>query len=47
MGGGAKKLPLPKLCYTYSTMMELGTDIPHLKKIPKMYKSRDTPLEFC
>ena len=27
-------------------MMKLGTGISHLKKIQKMYKSRDTPLYF-
>ena len=33
--------------HTYSTMMKLGTVKPYLKKIQKLYKSRDTPLEFC
>ena len=42
MGGG-----LPKICHTYPTMMKLGTVIPYLKKTPKIYESRDTPLEFC
>ena len=28
-------------------MMNLGTVIPYLKKIQKLYESRDTPLEFC
>ena len=32
---------------TYPTMMELGTVIPYLKKIQKIYESRDTPPEFC
>ena len=27
-----------------STMVKLGTVIPYLKKIKKIYKSRDTPL---
>ena len=31
----------------YPTMMKLGTVIPYLKKIHKIYKSRDTLLEFC
>ena len=46
-GWGAKKAPLPKICYTYPTMMKLGTVIPYLKKMQKIYKSSDTPLEFC
>ena len=33
--GQAKKLPLPKICHTYSTMMKLGTLIPYLKKFKK------------
>ena len=41
----AKKDPLPKICRTYPTMMKLGTVIPYLKKIQKIYESRDTPLE--
>ena len=36
-----------KICHTYPTMMKLGTGIPYLKKIQKLYESRDTPLEFC
>ena len=39
--------PLPKSCHTYPTMMKLGTLIPYLKEIQKIYKSRDTPFEFC
>ena len=39
--------PLPKICHTYPTMMKLDTVIPYLKKIQKIYESRDTPLEFC
>ena len=35
------------ICHTYPTMMKLGTVIPYLKKIQKIYESRDTPLEFC
>ena len=46
-GGGVQKGPLPKTCHTYPTMMKLGTVIPYLKKIQKLYESRDTPLEFC
>ena len=44
---GPKRPDLPKICRTYPTMMELGTFIPYLKKIQKIYKSRDTPIEFC
>ena len=46
-GGGSKKAPLPKICHTYSKMMKPATVIPYLKKVQKIYKSRDTPLEFC
>ena len=43
----AKRPPLPKICRTYPTMMKLGTVISYLKKIQKLYESRDIPLEFC
>ena len=46
-GGTKRPPPLPKICHTYPTMMELGTVTPYLKKIQKLYESRDTPLEFC
>ena len=36
---GGKKAPLPKNCHTYPTMMKLGTVIPNLKKIQKIYAS--------
>ena len=42
--GEAKRLPLPKICYTYPTMMKLSTVESYLKNIQKIYKSRDTPL---
>ena len=45
-GLGGERLPLPKICPTYPTMMKLGTVIPYLKKIQKIYESRDTPSEF-
>ena len=45
--GGSQKAPLPKICHTCLKMMKLGTVIPYLKKIQKIYKSRDIPLEFC
>ena len=32
--------PLPEICHTYSTTMKLGTVIPHLKKIQKIYEYR-------
>ena len=41
------KTPLPKICHIYPTMMKLGTVIPYLKKIQKIYESRDTPSDFC
>ena len=45
--GREKRSPVPKICYTYSTMMKLRRVIPYLKKTQKSYESRDTPLEFC
>ena len=45
--GGGFLPPLPKIHHTYPTMMKLGTVIPYLRKIQKMYKSCDTFLEFC
>ena len=44
---GQKGPLLPKICHTYPIMMNLGAVIPYLKKIQNIYKSRDTPLEFC
>ena len=48
-GGGALFAPTPllKIPDTYPTMMKLGKVISYLRKIQKMYKSRDTSLEFC
>ena len=47
-GRGVPKRPhLLKTCHTYPTMMKLGTVTSYLKKIQKIYESRDTPLEFC
>ena len=43
----AKRPPLPKICDIYPTIMKLGAVIPYLRKIQKVYQSRDTPLEFC
>ena len=45
--GWAKRPLLPKICHTYPTMKKLGTLIPYLKKIGKIYESRDTTSEFC
>ena len=41
---GSKKVPLPKICHTYTAMVKLGAVIPYLKKIQRMHKTRDTPL---
>ena len=40
-GGEPKKGPLPKICHTYPRKMNIGTTVPFLKKIQKIYKSRD------
>ena len=40
---GGKKAPLPKICHTHPTMMKFSTVIPYLKRIQKIYESRDTP----
>ena len=45
--GEPKRSPPLKICLTYPTMMTLGTVIPYPKKIQKIYKSLDTPIEFC
>ena len=36
---GGKKDPLPKICHTYAIMLKLGTVLPYLKKIQKLYAS--------
>ena len=46
-GGGGIFGPLLKIRHTYTTMMKLGTCISYLRKIQKVYKSRDAFLEFC
>ena len=46
-GEGAKQGPIPNINHTYPAIMKLGTVITYLKRIQKIYKSRDTPLEFC
>ena len=45
--GGDKKASLPKICHRHPTMMKLGTVIPYLKKIQKIFESRDISSEFC
>ena len=46
-GGGVRKGPPPKILHSYPTMMKLGTVMPDLKKIQRLYESRDTSFEFC
>ena len=36
-GGRIKKVPLPKICRTYTALMKHGTVIPYLKKMEKIY----------
>ena len=45
-GGGKKDLCSLKSVTKYPTMMTLGTGVPYLRKIQKIYESRDAPLEF-
>ena len=50
---GTKNAHLPKICDTYPTIIKLGTVIPYLEKIQKVYESRDTHMfslensKFC
>ena len=44
--GGDLFGPLSKICHTYTAMMKCDTVIPFLRKIQKIYKSRDTSIEF-
>ena len=46
-GAGTKRPSIPKICHTLPTMMILSTVIPYLKKIQKIYESRETHPEFC
>ena len=46
-GRGVKRPPLPKICHTHPTVMKLGTVTSYLKKIQKIYESRDTLRGFC
>ena len=43
---GREKVPLPKICHSYRTMIKLSMVIPYLKKIQKKHKSCDAALEF-
>ena len=46
-GGRETKGPPPQnLSHISPTMMKLGIVTPYLKKIQKIYESRDTPLAF-
>ena len=45
-GGGAFWPPLTKICHRHPAMTKLGSFMPYLRKIQKMYKSRDTSYEF-
>ena len=47
IGEGQKAPTFPKICNTYPAMLKLGTVIPFLKKIQKIYESSNTALEFC
>ena len=38
--------PIPLFTWVFLGLLKLETVIPHLKKIQKIYKSRDTP-NFC
>ena len=44
--GGGKKIPLSKISQIYPILMKFGKVIAYLKKIQKIYKSRDMPPEF-
>ena len=46
-GGAVGVKKDPKTCHKYPTTMKRSTVIPYLKKIQKIYESRDTPREFC
>ena len=39
-----KKSSLPKISHTYPTTMKLGTFVPYVKKIQKIYEPRDNHL---
>ena len=39
--GVGKMAPLHNICHAYFKMVNIGTVMPYLKKIQKIYKSRD------
>ena len=45
--GDQKGSFLPKICHKYPAIMKSGTVIPDLKKIQKIYQSRDAPPGLC
>ena len=46
-GRVSKKRSFSKICHTYPTLLKLDIVILYQKKIQKIHKARDTPLEFC
>ena len=45
--GSGQHMGAAQICHTYLTMIKFDTVTPCLKKIQKIYESRDTPPEFC
>ena len=45
--GKPRRPPVFKISYTYPITNKFGTVIPQLENIQEIYKSRETPLEFC
>ena len=45
--GGTKKTAFPKTLVTYPTTITFSVVLYYPKKIQKLYKSSDTPLELC
>ena len=45
-GWRGEKPPLSKICYAYPAVMKLGRVLHYLKKIQKLFTSRDIPLDF-
>ena len=46
-GWKAKVPHFSKISHTYPATMKLGTVIPYLRKTQKIYRSPNTPFEFC
>ena len=46
VSGRDQKGALPKIFHTYPIILKLGTVIPYLKSIQKIYESRDTTFEL-